>query len=75
MTVGLSYIFFRATHLVIDAGQGAEARIGMVPYLNFTLNFPAIVSGPIQRWDAYRADSGAPPGVAMRSRYARTALA
>lgn len=54
MLIGLSYIFFRVMHLVIDAGQGA-GRIGVVRYLNFTLNFPAFVSGPIQRREDYEA--------------------
>jgi alginate O-acetyltransferase complex protein AlgI len=63
-TVGLSYIFFRVMHLVIDAGQGANACIGVVPYLNFTLNFPAFVSGPIQRREAYQADSNLPLHIA-----------
>jgi D-alanyl-lipoteichoic acid acyltransferase DltB (MBOAT superfamily) len=64
MTVGLSYIFFRVMHLVIDAGQGGTDRIGVVRFLNFTLNFPAFVSGPIQRWEAYEANGSAPLGVA-----------
>jgi len=56
MTVGLSYIFFRVMHLIIDAGQGATERIGIVSYLNFTLNYPAFISGPIQRWEDYQAN-------------------
>lgn len=60
MLVGLSYIFFRVMHLVIDAGQGVEERIGVVRYLNFTLNFPAFVSGPIQRREDYEASNALP---------------
>jgi alginate O-acetyltransferase complex protein AlgI len=60
MLVGLSYIFFRVMHLVIDAGQGGTKRIGMVRYLNFTLNFPAFVSGPIQRREDYEANGSLP---------------
>lgn len=56
MLVGLSYIFFRVMHLVIDAGQGAEP-IGAVRYLNFVLNFPAFLSGPIQRREDYEANN------------------
>lgn len=59
MTVGLSYIFFRVMHLIIDAGQGAEP-IGVVRYLNFTLNFPAVISGPIQRREDYEANDDLP---------------
>lgn len=64
MTVGLSYIFFRVMHLVIDAGQGADERIGIVRYLNFTLNFPAFISGPIQRREDYEANGALPLDIA-----------
>jgi alginate O-acetyltransferase complex protein AlgI len=55
LTVGLSYVFFRVLHLIIDAGQG-EALEGLSPlaYLNYTLNFTCIVAGPIQRYQDYR---------------------
>ncbi len=55
MTLGLSYVFFRVMHLVIDAGQGADQPIEVVRFLNFTLNFPAFLSGPIQRLEDYEA--------------------
>jgi alginate O-acetyltransferase complex protein AlgI len=58
MLVGLSYVFFRVMHLVIDAGQGGTERVGLIRYLNFTLNFPAFISGPIQRHEDYEANSG-----------------
>ena len=55
VTVGLSYVFFRVLHLAIDARQGAAAqRPGLVSYVNYTLNFPCLVSGPIQRYEDYR---------------------
>lgn len=55
LTVGLSYVFFRVMHLVIDAGQGAfPARMRLVSYLNYTLNFTTLVSGPIQRYEDYQ---------------------
>ncbi len=60
MMIGLSYIFFRVMHLVIDAGQGDTDRIGIVRYLNFTLNFPAFISGPIQRREDYEANNDLP---------------
>jgi alginate O-acetyltransferase complex protein AlgI len=53
--VGLSYVFFRVLHLIIDRHQGAVAeRVGMLSYLNYTLNFTALTSGPIQRYQDYR---------------------
>jgi alginate O-acetyltransferase complex protein AlgI len=60
MTIGLSYVFFRVMHLIIDAGQGMQERIGLIRYLNFTLNFPAFVSGPIQRYQDYEANESLP---------------
>jgi alginate O-acetyltransferase complex protein AlgI len=59
-TLGLSYIFFRVLHLLIDAGEGAgpeeQQHIGFVPYLLYTLNFTTLVSGPIQRYDEFARD-------------------
>ena len=63
MTIGLSYIFFRVMHLVIDTGQGAQERIGVLEYLNFTLNFPAFISGPIQRLQDYQEHNSLPLGL------------
>jgi D-alanyl-lipoteichoic acid acyltransferase DltB (MBOAT superfamily) len=55
VTIGLSYIFFRVVHVLIDARDGnLPERIGPVGYLNYLLNFTALVSGPIQRWQDYR---------------------
>jgi D-alanyl-lipoteichoic acid acyltransferase DltB (MBOAT superfamily) len=54
-TVGLSYVFFRVLHLIIDTGQGAlEERVGPVDYVNYTLNFTALVAGPIQSFQDWR---------------------
>jgi D-alanyl-lipoteichoic acid acyltransferase DltB (MBOAT superfamily) len=56
-TVGLSYIFFRVLHLIIEAGDSRESqRIGLGAYLLYTLNFTTLVSGPIQRYDAFARD-------------------
>jgi len=60
MLVGLSYIFFRVMHLVIDSGQDDARPIGVVHYLNFTLNFPAFISGPIQQREDYEAHDSLP---------------
>lgn len=55
LVVGLSYVFFRVLHLIIDSYQGAlEQRVGPLSYLNYTLNFTSLVSGPIQRYEDYR---------------------
>ena len=55
MTVGLSYVFFRVVHLAIAARDEPEAgRIGPAEYVNYTLNFTSLVSGPIQGYEDYR---------------------
>lgn len=55
LTVGMSYVFFRIMHLVVDAYQDAlPERIGLVSYVNFTLSFTCLVSGPIQFYRDYR---------------------
>ncbi len=52
--IGMSYVFFRVLHLIIDARDGMlPDRVGPVAYLNFTLNFTSLVSGPIQRYQDY----------------------
>jgi alginate O-acetyltransferase complex protein AlgI len=60
LTLGLSYIFFRVLHLLIEAGEGAGAEekrhIGVFPYLLYTLNFTTLISGPIQRYDEFARD-------------------
>jgi D-alanyl-lipoteichoic acid acyltransferase DltB (MBOAT superfamily) len=60
--IGLSYIFFRVLHLIIDSHQGAvSGRVGLVSYLNYTLNFTSLVSGPIQRYQDFQRTEAEPP--------------
>ena len=55
LLVGLSYVFFRVLHLIIDSYQGAVAEpVSPLSYLNYTLNFTSLTSGPIQRYQDYR---------------------
>lgn len=52
--IGLSYVFFRVLHMIIDAKDDLlPGRVGIVDYLNFSLNFTSLVSGPIQRYQDY----------------------
>ncbi|HEY0703140.1 MAG TPA: MBOAT family O-acyltransferase [Candidatus Acidoferrales bacterium] len=56
VTLGLSYILFRVLHLIIDARSKYSTwpkRIGIVSYLNYTLNFTTLVAGPIQRYKEF----------------------
>ena len=56
-TLGLSYIFFRVLHLLIESGSGSEKRhIGPGAYLLYMLNFTTFVSGPIQRYEEFARD-------------------
>jgi alginate O-acetyltransferase complex protein AlgI len=56
-TLGLSYIFFRVLHLLIETGDDSEPRrIGIGAYLLYTLNFTTLISGPIQRYDLFARD-------------------
>jgi D-alanyl-lipoteichoic acid acyltransferase DltB (MBOAT superfamily) len=58
LTVGLSYIFFRVLHLLIEAGQDEEQPpIGAGAYLLYALNFTTFVSGPIQRFDEFARET------------------
>jgi alginate O-acetyltransferase complex protein AlgI len=62
MVIGLSYVFFRVLHLVIDAKDPAAlGRVGPLAYLNYTLNFTSLVSGPIQRYDDYHRQTTRQP--------------
>ena len=66
LTVGISYIFFRVLHLCIEAVPGAGgAAKGPARYLAYTVNFTTLISGPIQRYDAFAADAFADPPLAL----------
>jgi len=68
-TLGLSYIFFRVLHLLIEAGDGSEEmHIGLGAYLLYTLNFTTLVSGPIQRYDQFSRDQFAEEPIALGPR-------
>jgi alginate O-acetyltransferase complex protein AlgI len=65
-TVGLSYIFFRMLHLLIEMGDRTEKRqVGLGAYLLYTLNFTTLVSGPIQRYDEFAQDQFASEPIAL----------
>jgi alginate O-acetyltransferase complex protein AlgI len=61
VTLGLSYVFFRVLHLVIDGKDGElPHRLGFISYLNYTLNFTTLVSGPIQLYQDFARTHLAP---------------
>ncbi len=53
VTLGLSYIFFRVVHLIIEARAANLPPVSVVSYLNYTLNFTTLVCGPIQRYQDF----------------------
>jgi alginate O-acetyltransferase complex protein AlgI len=70
LTIGLSYIFFRVLHLLIDVGEESQEKrhIGLGAYLLYTLNFTTLVSGPIQRYDEFARDQFAMPPIELGAR-------
>ena len=68
-TLGLSYIFFRVLHLVIESRDNRyKMRIGLGSYLLYTLNFTTLVSGPIDRYDQFALDQFAEEPLALGPR-------
>ncbi len=75
LTLGLSYIFFRALHLIIDARNGdLPPNISLVSYLNYMLNFTTLLSGPIQRYEDFAAMQLAPTPLPLNVLVAGEAL-
>jgi D-alanyl-lipoteichoic acid acyltransferase DltB (MBOAT superfamily) len=67
--LGLSYIFFRVLHLLIESGDNREkSHIGLGAYLLYTLNFTTFVSGPIQRYEEFARDQFAAEPIALGPR-------
>jgi alginate O-acetyltransferase complex protein AlgI len=57
LTLGISYIFFRVLHLLIESGNRGELRrIGPSSFLLYNINFTTLVSGPIQRYEDFARD-------------------
>ena len=68
-TLGLSYIFFRVLHLIIETGEGNERRhISLGAYLLYMLNFTTFISGPIQRYDEFARDQFAADPISLGPR-------
>lgn len=68
LTLGLSYIFFRVLHLVIDARARyttLPSKISFISYLTYTLNFTTLIAGPIQRYKEFASMQLAPVPLAL----------
>lgn len=61
--VGISYITFKATQIVIEVRDGliGRAGLGLEDWLYFLLFFPQMSSGPIDRSRRFAADAHATP--------------
>lgn len=53
VTVGLSFVLFRAIHVMFDIGGESFRPIDPITYLNYLLNFATFLMGPIQRYPDY----------------------
>lgn len=64
LQLGLSYILFRVLQIMIDVREGqVTRRVGLLDYLNYMLNFPTFMSGPIQRFQDWQAQHRQPLAV------------
>jgi D-alanyl-lipoteichoic acid acyltransferase DltB (MBOAT superfamily) len=50
---GLSFLFFKMIHVVIDAAGGSIDDLSLWRYLNYCLNFTTVLMGPIQRYQDF----------------------
>jgi len=62
--IGISYLAFRSSHLVIEVRNGAVPRPGFWEYLGFCFFVPTVSVGPINPYSNYRrAFDAAPPEI------------
>lgn len=54
--VGLSYMLFRQIHFLVDVAQEQIEEFELWTYLNYQLNFLALLAGPIQRYQDFARD-------------------
>jgi alginate O-acetyltransferase complex protein AlgI len=52
-TVGLSYIFFRQIHFVVDVYQGQIQELRLWDYANYQMSMFGFIAGPIQRFQDF----------------------
>jgi alginate O-acetyltransferase complex protein AlgI len=51
--VGLSYMLFKAIHMLVDQWQGQLAPFTFGSYANYQLSFFTLLAGPIQRYNDF----------------------
>lgn len=52
---GLSFLFFKMVHVVVDSASGALERVTLGGYVTYCLNFTSLLMGPIQRYQDFIA--------------------
>ena len=54
-TIGLSFLFFKVVHVMIEARSGTLGSLQFPTFLNYCLNFTTFVMGPIQRYQDFHS--------------------
>ncbi len=54
-TAGLSFLFFKILHVVIDTASGTVTRMSVWSYFCYCLNFTTFLLGPIQRYQHFES--------------------
>jgi D-alanyl-lipoteichoic acid acyltransferase DltB (MBOAT superfamily) len=54
-TIGLSFLFFKVVHVMIDARSGTLGTLQFYSFANYCLNFTTFVMGPIQRYQDFHS--------------------
>ncbi len=62
---GISFLFFKMVHVVVDAASGSIDRVTLGSYLNYCLNFTTVLMGPIQRYQDFVAQENAPEAASL----------
>ncbi len=60
--LGISYFTFKMIHYLVDIGRGKIPRHHLVEFLNYIFFFPILVSGPIERFQPFQAQTAAMQG-------------
>ncbi|MFQ5698560.1 MAG: MBOAT family O-acyltransferase [Myxococcota bacterium] len=53
--IGISYMTFKAVHVLVDAHQRQLAAVSLASYANYQLGFFSLVAGPMQPYPDFRA--------------------
>jgi D-alanyl-lipoteichoic acid acyltransferase DltB (MBOAT superfamily) len=53
-TVGLSFLFFKIVHVLIEARSGTLGEIDGLSYVGYCTNFTTFAMGPLQRYPDFR---------------------